>query len=332
MVSNTVTEVFETVSSDGVVKYEQLKTYLQKIIKDASESEVCSICDEVFSDKSVVLNLEKFKLLWNNFIQVLLQPTSAFLIVDVQNDFISGSLALSGCPAKEDGAEVVPVINQLLDTVKFNHVVYTYDWHPSDHISFHSNLKQHFRGLLRPEPKAWESVSMFDRVQFDGKPPLEQTLWPDHCIQGSEGSKLHQDLKVIDGAIEIYKGGNPNIDSYSAFWDNGEVSSTGLLDKLKSRNVTDVYVCGLATDICVNFTATHACKHNFRVVLVEDACRGVEKGAIEETKKKLLDLGALIRSSETISPLVNGEEVPVTLAKIAAVNFRRKFGADLMSA
>merc|ERR1712062_596294 len=105
-----------------------------------------------------------------------------------------------------------------------------------------------------------------------------------------------------------------------------------LLQPTSAFLIADVYVCGLATDICVNFTATHACKHNFRVVLVEDACRGVEKGATEETKKKLLDLGALIRSSETISPLVNGEEVPVTLAKIAAGNFRRKFGADLMSA
>ena len=76
-----------------------------------------------------------------------------------------------------------------------------------------------------------------------------------------------QDLKVIEGGLEVYKGFNPCIDSYSAFWDNGEVASTGLLDELKSRNVTDVYVCGLATDICVNFTATHACKHNFRVVL-----------------------------------------------------------------
>ena len=142
-----------------------------------------------------------------------------------------------------------------------------YDWHPRNHISFHSNLKLHKSRLLNPQPDNWESVSMFDRVQFDGKPPLEQTMWPDHCIQGTDGAKLHKELKFIEGGLEIYKGFNHSVDSYSAFWDNGEVSATGLLNELNSRNVTDVYVCGLATDICVNFTATHACKHNFRVIL-----------------------------------------------------------------
>ncbi len=142
-----------------------------------------------------------------------------------------------------------------------------YDWHPFNHISFHSNLQLHKDKLLQPDKEKWESVQIFETVQFDGRPPLLQTMWPVHCIQGSHGAKLHEDLKLSKGAIEVYKGGNADIDSYSAFWDNGEVSSTGLLDTLLERNVTDIFVCGLATDICVNFTATHACKHNFRVIL-----------------------------------------------------------------
>ena len=113
----------------------------------------------------------------------------------------------------------------------------------------------------------WQHVQMFDQVLFDGKPPLHQTMWPVHCVQGSQGAKLHKDLKVVAGAIELLKGGDPKTDSYSAFWDNGDLKSTGLLGQLRERQVTDVYVCGLATDICVNFTATHACKHNFRVIL-----------------------------------------------------------------
>ncbi|XP_075262705.1 nicotinamidase-like [Convolutriloba macropyga] len=331
MLAEDMNELFGIYSTDKKLPRKNLISLLQSIFDSASEIECESLCDSLLNRKDVDLSMPQFKIIWDNFLEPVLKPVSAFVIVDVQNDFISGSLALTNCPAQEDGAEVVPVINRLLTSTPFSHVFYTYDWHPRNHISFHSNLKLHKSRLLSPQPDNWESVSMFDRVQFDGKPPLEQTMWPDHCIQGTDGAKLHKELKFIEGGLEIYKGFNHSVDSYSAFWDNGEVSATGLLNELNSRNVTDVYVCGLATDICVNFTATHACKHNFRVILVEDACRGVDTAAIAQTKEKLSDLGALIRTSDTILPLVKGEEIPIKLAMVAADNFRRKFAATLLS-
>ena len=121
--------------------------------------------------------------------------------------------------------------------------------------------------LVEPNIGDWENIKLFDQVVFEGKPPLTQTLWPIHCVQGSEGAKLHKDLKIVDGAINIFKGCQPKSESYSAFWDNGDITPTGLLDQLRQRQVTDVYIGGLATDVCVNFTATHACKHNFRVIV-----------------------------------------------------------------
>ena len=119
---------------------------------------------------------------------------SALIAIDVQNDFISGTLALKNQPAKQDGEEVVSVINCLKQNVKFDLVVFTLDWHPSDHCSYHSNVKK-YKIHEKSQIKA-EEAKMYDSVVYDGEVPLEQILWPVHCEQGSWGAKLHADLKV----------------------------------------------------------------------------------------------------------------------------------------
>lgn len=119
-------------------------------------------------------------------------PLKALLIVDVQNDFITGSLRLDQCPAKEDGAEVVPVVNQLIEHGSFDVLAYTFDWHPPDHCSFFSNVK------VYPVDSSInvEKLKLFDKVTFTKPTVMEQVLWPDHCLQNEWGAELHRDLRV----------------------------------------------------------------------------------------------------------------------------------------
>ena len=191
----------------------------------------------------------------------MLHPKTALLVVDVQNDFIDGSLALINCSAKQDGGEVVPVINELLDTCPFDCVAYTLDWHPKDHVSFFENVSKRKISDKSPIKKDFKQ---YDTVIFEQYPNADQKLWPTHCVQGSKGSELHPDLKIINPEKDemkrklIYtkKGHNPDIDSYSAFYDNAKLSETGLDKDLKEIGVTDIYVCGLASDVCVGNSLT----------------------------------------------------------------------------
>jgi nicotinamidase/pyrazinamidase len=174
------------------------------------------------------------------------------LIVDVQNDFCPG-----GALAVPEGDAVVPVINALTGSGFFDLIVATQDWHPRDHFSFAS---QH------------EGKQPGDVIELGGKP---QVLWPDHCVQSTPGAKLRADL-VTDKIARIFqKGQNRLVDSYSGFYDNDHQSSTGLGEFLQSQNAREVYVCGLATDYCVKYSAQDAQSLGFKTFLIEDASRGV---------------------------------------------------------
>lgn len=183
-------------------------------------------------------------------------PKSALVIVDVQNDFIDGTLALKRCEAKQDGADVVPCINHLIETVPFDVIAYTLDWHPEDHVSFIENVS---RRKLSSNSPIQRNIKIFDTVIFENYPDVEQKLWPAHCVQGSFGAELHPDLKVIDehtdkmrrSVVYVKKGSKSDIDSYSAFFDNCKLNETSLNSDLKKHGITDLYVCGLAADVCV---------------------------------------------------------------------------------
>lgn len=180
-----------------------------------------------------------------------LNDTDALLVIDVQNDFCpEGRLAVA------DGDAVVPVINQLLP--RFTHVVLTQDWHPSGHSSFASSHS----GM---EPFATTTM-----------PYGQQTLWPDHCIQGSEGAAFHPQLNVDPGAIIIRKGMNPAIDSYSAFYENDQTTRTGLAGYLRDLRISRVFCCGLAFDYCVRYSAVDARKESFTTFVIDDACRSID--------------------------------------------------------
>ena len=197
------------------------------------------------------------------------------LIIDVQNDFMPG-----GSLAVPDGDKIVPVINKIQH--KFDLVVAAQDWHPIDHVSFASNHK---------------GKSTFDEIEIHGKP---QTLWPDHCVQGTEGAKFHPDLETKKWEAIFRKGTDKKIDSYSAFYDNGHLKSTGIAGYLKEKGATQLFLCGLAADICVYYSLYDAFKEGFACFFIEDASQPLDSEKLEELKKEMKYLGIQIISSKEI--------------------------------
>jgi len=175
---------------------------------------------------------------------------SALLIVDVQNDFLPG-----GALAVSDGDEIVSVINKLQE--KFDFIVATQDFHPADHGSFAANH---------------EGKNVYEEIELNG---LTQTLWPVHCVQGSLGAEFHEELNPINWIAIFQKGKNPEVDSYSGFFDNARKANTGLGDFLQNEGIMNVFVTGLAQDYCVKFTALDSVSLGFKTYLITDATRAV---------------------------------------------------------
>lgn len=201
-----------------------------------------------------------------------LDPTSdALIAVDVQPDFMPG-----GALPVPDGQAVVPAINGLLDLFAIRAA--TQDWHPAGHLSFASSHP---------------GTAPFSRVMA---PYGEQTLWPDHCVQGTLGAALHPDLHADRFAIVLRKGWRRDVDSYSAFTENDRRTATGLAGWLRDQGVRRVFLAGLATDFCVGWSGLDALDHGFAVCLVTDACRGIgipcAQGGADSTADMLATLRA----------------------------------------
>lgn len=197
------------------------------------------------------------------------------LVIDVQNDFCSG-----GALAVPGGDEVVPVIHRIAPL--FPHVVMTQDWHPRNHLSFAS--------------------------QHPGKSPFEaidaaygrQTLWPDHCVQGSGGAEFHRQLHLPQAELILRKGFRPEIDSYSAFQENDHATKTGLAGYLRERGIARIFLVGLAYDYCVRYSAVDARGSGFQAIVVEDACRAIDlDGSVEAARLDFSRHGVeLIRAAD----------------------------------
>jgi nicotinamidase-related amidase len=240
---------------------------------------------------------------------------SALLIVDVQYDFIDGTLALKNCPSQHQGEHVIPIINKMLAEIDFDVVVYTQDWHTTDHISFFDNI--HLRShLLAADSKPLDELKVFDTAIFEfpdkkkgKKLRVDQILWPRHCVQHTHGAELHKDLCVIKPnknreVINLLKGYDSDIDSYSAFWDNQKLRETMLNNKLREHNVTQVFLVGIATDVCVYSTAVHAVENGYRTYIIVDACRGVDENNINLRLDELIKRNCLVTKSDEIKDLI----------------------------
>ena len=192
---------------------------------------------------------------------------TALLVIDVQNDFCpAGALEVAG------GNEIVPYINK--EMVKYDCVVLTQDWHPKGHSSF--------------------------ATSHEGKNPLElikmpygdQVLWPDHCVQGSEGAEFHPELNIEQANAIIRKGSDPHIDSYSAFFENDRKTPTGLDGYFKSLEIENINLVGLATDFCVNYSAQDAANLGYKVSVLEKMCRAIDlNGSLAAAKSEMQNCG-----------------------------------------
>ena len=176
--------------------------------------------------------------------------SKALIVIDVQNDFCPGGQLAVG-----DGAAVVAPINKMMSD--FETVILTQDWHPADHLSFASN-----HGA--------------DPMTTTEMPYGTQVLWPDHCIQGSDGAAFHPELNTVRADMIIRKGYNRLIDSYSAFFENDQTTKTGLSGYLRDRGITDLTFAGLALDFCVGWSALDARKEGFNASVQVDACRAID--------------------------------------------------------
>ncbi len=199
------------------------------------------------------------------------------ILVDIQNDFLPG-----GALAVPEGDVIVPIVNRLMP--RFDLVVATQDWHPADHGSFAAN-----HAGKKP----------FENIELNGLP---QTLWPVHCVQNTGGACFAPGLDTQRVARVFPKGMDPRVDSYSGLFDNGRRGSTGMAEWLKERGARDLWVCGLATDFCVKFTALDAVAEGFRVHLITDACRGIKlpEGSINAALAEMEAAGVQLVTSQDL--------------------------------
>ena len=202
----------------------------------------------------------------------------ALIVTDIQNDFCpGGALPVPG------GNEIIPLVNELQE--HFELVVATQDWHPRGHVSFASS-----HAGKKP----------FDKITVDG---MEQILWPDHCLQGSRGAEFAPGLSTLRVEAIVRKGTNPAVDSYSAFFDNARLKSTGLEGYLKHKGVRRVFLCGLAGDFCVYYSTMDALAAGFGAVFIKDATRAISKDGMEAAKKAILAKGGTLILSRKIPEL-----------------------------
>lgn len=200
---------------------------------------------------------------------------TTLVLIDVQNDFIpGGALAVPG------GDEIIPILNKLQH--KFDLVIATQDWHPAEHSSFAVN---------HPGKNEFEVINWHEQ---------EQVLWPVHCVQKTEGAWFHKDLETARIEAIFRKGINPEIDSYSGFYDNAKLKSTGLAGYLRDKGAKDLYFGGLAADYCVYFSILDALNEGFNATLIEDATRAIDPVGYEKARQTILARGGKIVESKDL--------------------------------
>lgn len=197
------------------------------------------------------------------------------IIVDLQNDFVPG-----GALEVPEGDQIIPVVNRIQD--KFELVIATQDWHPADHVSFASNHKD-----KKP----------MDKIEWHG---IEQILWPDHCVQDTMGAELHPDLDMKKVEAIFRNAMDPEIDSYSGFYDNGHEKASGLTGFLREREADELYFCGLAADVCVYYSIKDALQEGFAATLIEDATRPIDAKEFKKIKEEIRSKGCKIIKSDEL--------------------------------
>ncbi|KAL9654880.1 hypothetical protein ABK040_008671 [Willaertia magna] len=201
----------------------------------------------------------------------------ALIIIDVQNDFCKG-----GSLEVPNANDIIGIINDIKTTKYFHTTILTQDYHPANHISFASNHKDN--------PPLFQIKKLNDGT--------DQVMWPNHCVQGTYGVEFHSELIINENDIIVHKGMNELIDSYSGFYDNQYKQKTELDNVLKKNGINQVFICGLALDVCVKATALDAIKLGYETFLILNACRGI--GKEEEAIKEMKENGVVILTDHSI--------------------------------
>ena len=205
-----------------------------------------------------------------------IRDEDVLLVIDVQNDFCPG-----GRLAVQQGDEIVPLVNCIAR--RFSHVVLTQDWHPAGHKSFAST---------HAGKQPYEMISLHYGPQV---------LWPDHCIQGTVGADFHKGLQIPHAELVLRKGFRHEIDSYSAFYENDHRTPTGLAGYLRERGLKRLLLAGLAFDFCVRYSAEDARREGFAVVVIEDACRGIDiEGSVTQTRQSFARSGIDVTTADAV--------------------------------
>jgi nicotinamidase/pyrazinamidase len=212
----------------------------------------------------------------------------ALIIVDVQNDFLPG-----GSLAVANADEVVPVFNKLRNEAKWDKIYQTQDWHPADHVSFVNNH---------------DGAEVFSTITLPNG--SEQRMWPSHCVQNTPGADFHPELIVGEDDIIVQKGKNQAVDSYSGFFDNDKGSQTELHEKLQEHNIDEVFVGGVALDVCVMSTCVDAVSLGYKTHLVVDASRGLSEESNNAAIERLRNLGVdIVYSTDIIAKDAQKDEL-----------------------
>ncbi|KYM95514.1 PREDICTED: nicotinamidase-like [Cyphomyrmex costatus] len=294
--------------------YEQFRTLCVRLFSEyeveQDEWRVREVFELFDADANGVLDNQEIHSCCN-WIHAIVNPVNVLLVVDVQNDFIDGTLALRKCGFGQDGLEVVQPINRLLKEGRWDKVIYTQDWHPENHISFFENLAM--RELHPKSEITKETAKPFDTVVFL-QPHITQILWPKHCVKNTWGAELHKDLLIIPSSERVHKGQDPDKESYSAFED--AEGSLKLKRILSAVGATHLYACGIAYDICVKQTCLDCLRLGYPVAVIEDCCRSVKPDS--ETTTTYIENGALVERSDRILSLVNDGKHSLVMAHQAA--------------
>ncbi|CAJ0574553.1 unnamed protein product, partial [Mesorhabditis spiculigera] len=295
-------------NASGAADYTEFQSRLRELGGDQLDLERIRQCVADVTDCQIATVTPGWrKKLQRHVINPLEKIKLAVIVVDFQNDFVDGSLSLKAGDSGENPDDAVCPINTLLSEQEIDLVVYTFDWHPENHISFFDHRHDEDRQLAAEERD--REPSLFDCVSF-AKPVCKQVLYPSHCVQNSDGAKLDSRIRVVDNAEMIYKGTDVLTDSYSAFFDNAKQGRTHLEEALRAKDINALLVCGLAYDICVAATLKDAAELGFLAAAVTDCSKGFSQDGITKAHNDFEKLNIPRMCLEDAQKVVRRQAIP----------------------
>lgn len=298
----------QVVLAESGITGDQFAANLRPVLADSVTDEMLNeLFNKFDADCDGVLNDAESAQANRTLIERINHLKSALLVIDFQNDFVSGSLAIKNGSAKQDPTEALVPLNRLLAESPFSLVVYTMDWHPYNHISFWEHCRNSDRKLCEEDRS--RKLKPLDVVRFE-IPEGVQRLYPAHCIQNSWGADLDSHMIYVNGSVIIKKGSDTYVDSYSAFRDNKGQRRSELENILRAEQIDAIFVCGLAYEICVAATANDGVEFGFLTALVADCTKGLDEDEIERVKGELTKKRVPVLSSEEAEKIACGSYVP----------------------